>query len=364
MISHMCSVIPYNVIIKDSLGGNTKTVMCANAGPADYNYEETISTLRYANRAKNIKNKPIINEDPKDTMLREYQDEILKLKAQLASIQSPDALTKSHVAERKISLEKENFSSDLNAETLVKERVKEVEEQAEREKAEIMARSKKEMNKLLSEQNQTSQQRKLLEAKLDEESKVRFEMEKQRRVLQEKLQDMEAQLMIGGEIADKASKQEAALRKAEQDLVAKKEKELVFARQMAEKEEANFQLNEKYSCLQEEVQSKTKKLKKLWGKYQQAKREIDDLNGEFQDERNDLLETIRDLSKEMKLKDLIISNFIPPKVSLTILILFCSFLMKDILNLLMCFFFFSIANYLTMRVREALQDGKKVMKHG
>ena len=39
--------------------------MIANVGPADYNYDETISTLRYANRAKNIKNKPRINEDPK-----------------------------------------------------------------------------------------------------------------------------------------------------------------------------------------------------------------------------------------------------------------------------------------------------------
>ena len=51
--------------LQDSLGGNTKTVMIANIGPADYNYDETISTLRYANRAKNIKNKPRINEDPK-----------------------------------------------------------------------------------------------------------------------------------------------------------------------------------------------------------------------------------------------------------------------------------------------------------
>ena len=39
--------------------------MIANIGPADYNFDETISTLRYANRAKNIKNKPRINEDPK-----------------------------------------------------------------------------------------------------------------------------------------------------------------------------------------------------------------------------------------------------------------------------------------------------------
>lgn len=55
-------------------------MMVACLSPADNNYDETLSTLRYANRAKNIKNKPKINEDPKDAMLREYQEEIQKLK--------------------------------------------------------------------------------------------------------------------------------------------------------------------------------------------------------------------------------------------------------------------------------------------
>lgn len=64
---------------KDSLGGNTKTLMIACVSPADDNYDETLSTLRYANRAKNIQNKPRINEDPKDAMLREYQKEIERL---------------------------------------------------------------------------------------------------------------------------------------------------------------------------------------------------------------------------------------------------------------------------------------------
>merc|ERR1719393_191093 len=74
-------------LLQDSLGGNTKTVMVANCGPADYNFEETLSTLRYAYRAKSIKNKPGINEDPKDAMIREFQDEIAKLRAQLAAAQ-------------------------------------------------------------------------------------------------------------------------------------------------------------------------------------------------------------------------------------------------------------------------------------
>jgi ribosomal protein S30 len=60
--------------------------MIANVGPADYNYDETMNTLRYASRAKNIQNKPRINEDPKDALLREYQEELVKLREQLAAL--------------------------------------------------------------------------------------------------------------------------------------------------------------------------------------------------------------------------------------------------------------------------------------
>ena len=67
----------------DSLGGNSRTVMVANIGPASYNYEETLTTLRFASRAKHIKNKPHINEDPKDALLRSFQLEIARLKASL-----------------------------------------------------------------------------------------------------------------------------------------------------------------------------------------------------------------------------------------------------------------------------------------
>lgn len=57
--------------------------MLANCSPADYNFEETLSTLRYASRAKMIKNKPIINEDPKDALLKQYALQIEKLKKQI-----------------------------------------------------------------------------------------------------------------------------------------------------------------------------------------------------------------------------------------------------------------------------------------
>ncbi len=95
VISALCDAgkgkhIPYRDskltrLLQDSLGGNTKTVMMAAVGPADYNYEETLSTLRYANRAKNIKNKPSVNEDPKDALLRQYKEEIERLQKMLES---------------------------------------------------------------------------------------------------------------------------------------------------------------------------------------------------------------------------------------------------------------------------------------
>ncbi|XP_026743033.1 kinesin-like protein Klp98A [Trichoplusia ni] len=76
-------------LLKDSLGGNSKTIMIAAISPADCNYGETLSTLRYANRAKNIINKPTINEDPNVKLIRELREEIEKLRAQIAHDTDP-----------------------------------------------------------------------------------------------------------------------------------------------------------------------------------------------------------------------------------------------------------------------------------
>jgi hypothetical protein len=70
-------------LLKDSLGGNSKTLIVACISPAESNAVETISTLRYAKRAKSIKNRPIINEDPKDAVMASLYREIKKLKSSL-----------------------------------------------------------------------------------------------------------------------------------------------------------------------------------------------------------------------------------------------------------------------------------------
>jgi kinesin family protein 1 len=70
-------------LLKDSLGGNSMTAMIAAISPADINYEETLSTLRYADSAKRIKNHAVVNEDPNARMIRELQEELAKLRTQL-----------------------------------------------------------------------------------------------------------------------------------------------------------------------------------------------------------------------------------------------------------------------------------------
>ena len=72
-------------LLRDSLGGNARTLMIACVSPSDIDAEETLSTLRYAARARCIKNKPIVNEDPKDALLRQYQLELQRLKKLLDS---------------------------------------------------------------------------------------------------------------------------------------------------------------------------------------------------------------------------------------------------------------------------------------
>ncbi|CAF0916937.1 unnamed protein product, partial [Didymodactylos carnosus] len=67
-------------LLKENLGGNSKTAMIAAISPADINYEETLSTLRYADRAKQILCKAIINEDANAKLIRDLKEEILKLR--------------------------------------------------------------------------------------------------------------------------------------------------------------------------------------------------------------------------------------------------------------------------------------------
>ncbi|XP_039980600.1 kinesin-like protein KIF13B isoform X2 [Xiphias gladius] len=78
-------------LLKDSLGGNSRTAMVATISPAADNYGETLSTLRYADRAKNIINHAVVNEDPNARIIRELREEVEKLREQLTEAESMKA---------------------------------------------------------------------------------------------------------------------------------------------------------------------------------------------------------------------------------------------------------------------------------
>ncbi|XP_058493687.1 kinesin-like protein KIF1A isoform X14 [Solea solea] len=79
------SFIPYRDsvltwLLRENLGGNSRTAMVAALSPADVNYDETLSTLRYADRAKQIRCNAVINEDPNNRLVRELKEEVARLK--------------------------------------------------------------------------------------------------------------------------------------------------------------------------------------------------------------------------------------------------------------------------------------------
>ncbi|XP_063747737.1 kinesin-like protein KIF1A isoform X9 [Eleginops maclovinus] len=72
-------------LLRENLGGNSRTAMVAALSPADINYDETLSTLRYADRAKQIRCNAVINEDPNNRLVRELKEEVSRLKDLLCS---------------------------------------------------------------------------------------------------------------------------------------------------------------------------------------------------------------------------------------------------------------------------------------
>ncbi|XP_045187061.2 kinesin-like protein KIF16B isoform X2 [Mercenaria mercenaria] len=101
-------------LLKDSLGGNSRTIMVTTISPADVNYAETLSALRYANRAKNIINRPTVNEDKNVKIIRELREEIERLKAMVGgdidSISAPKVKERLHESEARMKVLTEEWS--------------------------------------------------------------------------------------------------------------------------------------------------------------------------------------------------------------------------------------------------------------
>jgi len=310
-------------LLQDSLGGNARTIMVANLGPANYNYDETITTLRYANRAKNIKNKPRINEDPKDALLREFQEEIARLKAQINQKSGPKdqkrkkekkQRVKQKTAENEesvdkiVDMEEEKNQNEVDKESSDEESNNE-EETSIREVAEKLATEKELLESdtsMLAEEKEKLMQ----EVRRKEAMLAREKAEKEK--MSAKIASMESKLLTGGKtIVDHTNEQQRALEQRRAEVAARRKTEIEVARKLEEQEEKGVELERTYSSLQQEVEIKTRKLRKLFTKLQTVKQDIVDVTEEYNRDRRDLEMTQEELLKELKLKYLIIENFIP-----------------------------------------------------
>ncbi|RZF45139.1 hypothetical protein LSTR_LSTR000549 [Laodelphax striatellus] len=267
-------------LLQDSLGGNSQTLMIANIGPASYNYDESLTTLRYASRAKKIVNKPRINEDPKDALLREYREEILRLKA-LQAQQRTSRKSGRNKGEMLNEEDLNKMATEINSETSLtdKERASKLHE-IEEKRAAILAEKKNAED------------------------------------IKRKIETLESKLLGGGKnIIEHTNEQQRILEQQAAEIQKFKLREKRMRQELAAKEETAEGIRETFMSKQQEVEFLTRKLKVLHQKYQSIKKETNDIIEEFNRDRREILEMLQNhLMRKIKLNILIIDNFIPKEV--------------------------------------------------
>ncbi|XP_033150518.1 osmotic avoidance abnormal protein 3 isoform X1 [Drosophila busckii] len=256
-------------LLQDSLGGNTKTIMISCISPADVNYDETLSTLRYASRAKCISNLPKINEDPKDAKLRQYQEEILELKRLLVESQQQG------------NSESTDDNYRQQQRRLYEETLKMPQQMTEKSKRQVSAH---EIDRNLNKNSQ-----------LEGED---FQLQVQKRV------DIIKHVLIGGErVNDLQLKERHRMRKLEAKRIAH-----ALSRIVSEDRDL---LQGHYSSIQQEINIKNDHIKRCAQKIKMLEREVADLNSEFQLDREDYLEEIRNLGRNLKFYQILLHKAQP-----------------------------------------------------
>lgn len=105
---------PLTRLLKDSLGGNAKTVMFANIGPSHVNIAESMSTLRFADNAKKIENKPVKNRDPMKQLIEDLQAQIAELKKRVSGDWDPDTEKRLQEKIDTLTLENDSFKQSIS----------------------------------------------------------------------------------------------------------------------------------------------------------------------------------------------------------------------------------------------------------
>ncbi|VEN59902.1 unnamed protein product [Callosobruchus maculatus] len=231
--------------------------MIANIGPASMNYEETIVTLRYAYRAKSIKNTPVKNEDVKEGKLLALQQEIERLKQMI--------------------MEKSNGQFDSTV------------SDGETEGSEMEDESDKE-----------EKEKKLELGKMEVDE------------LAKKLKTLEKQMVHGGKnIVDSVNENEMKLEQQRAEIAARKKREVEMQQKLELEEETCSELKQVFASLQQQVDFKREKLKRLNSKLQSIRQEIKDNHEVYVKDRQEIEEANDEAALHLRQWFLVIDNFVP-----------------------------------------------------
>ena len=297
-------------LLSDSLGGNSKTVMIATLGPADYNYEETHSTIKYANTAKEIKNTPTVNEDPKDAQLRKYQEEIENLRKALSQ-QAGGKGIKTKREKRKV-VKKVLENGQVVEESYEDDTSTQVEDMDPAELAKMEAEVEAEKKRVISQKGLLEEEKKKLLADLETRAQDIEKEKKSREEMAKKLSDLNEKMLVGGvNIFQHVNEQERLAKQKALEIEEKERQNLLLQKKMEEQTLFVAQLEGTYNTVAEKIQGFDKKIKKVTSKIAANKAELSNVRDEFRNDRESLLDRIRDLQNNVAVYSVIIDNFIP-----------------------------------------------------
>lgn len=176
----------------------------------------------------------------------------------------------------------------------------------EKEKKEIKRQFEKEKKKIQQQAEMAEEDKKRLMDELQKKEEVQQKEKSKKSKLVKKIKGMEEKLLKGSEAMAKAMQQEQDLIKTKAALEDRRREQIRKAQEIKEKEEQTVTLQTYFTSQQEELDAKTQDIDKLTIRYGQTKSELDDMQEIIHREREDLMERIRELTREIRLKHLII----------------------------------------------------------
>lgn len=283
-------------LLQNSLGGNSKTLMMAALNPASTNYEESMSTLRYADQAKRIKNKPRINEDPKDAQIREMRDRIKQLEEQLKNAMASGTISEANMAKLKTVMAGMKGMDDPGQEA--GDTIEEIEEVEDPEEAEKLRQLNNQKQSLAEQLKQRDEQASASKIAIEE--------------MKNQLAALKGAVVQGKELEDANREKERLLRETRIKLVERQEKELKLKRDLQAKQEEM----DKHKAMQGSIDEQIAEVRK---QIDDVKQHICGINQDIQSAKkenaqnmDDLNDDYEQLNRQLLLKQFLIETFIPP----------------------------------------------------